>query len=66
MTKQFKCNKKWYDEFKCKQGDIVEVSFSQKKKVRFIGTDENGKNIYQPTGEYEDIIKLYSIIDIEV
>ena len=42
------------------------MSFPQKKKVRFIGTDENGKNIYQPTGEYEDIIKLYSIIDIEV
>lgn len=65
-TKQFKCNKKWYKDYPCEQGDIVEVGFTQKKKVRFIGTDENGKNIYQPTGEYEDIIKMYAIQNMEV
>lgn len=65
-TKQFKCNKKWYEDYPCEQGDIVEVGFTQKKKVRFIGTDENGKNIYQPTGEYEDIIKMYAIQNMEV
>lgn len=63
-TKQFKCNKKWYEDYPCEQGDIVEVGFTQKKKVRFIGTDENGKNIYQPTGEYEDIIKMYAIQEV--
>lgn len=65
-TKQFKCNKKWYEDYPCEQGDIVEVGFTQKKKVRFIGTDENGKNIYQPTGEYEDIIKMYAIQNVEI
>lgn len=65
-TKQFKCNKKWYEDYPCEQGDIVEVGFTQKKKVRFIGTDENGKNIYQPTGEYEDIIKMYAIQNMEI
>lgn len=65
-TKQFKCNKKWYKDYPCEQGDIVEVGFTQKKKVRFIGTDESGKNIYQPTGEYEDIIKMYAIKNMEV
>lgn len=65
-TKQFKCNKKWYEDYQCEQGDIVEVGFTQKKKVRFIGTDENGKNIYQPTGEYEDIIKMYAIQNMEI
>lgn len=65
-TKQFKCNKKWYKDYPCEQGDIVEVGFTQKKKVRFIGTDENGKNIYQPTGEYEDIIKMYAIQNMEI
>lgn len=65
-TKQFKCNKKWYEDYPCEQGDIVEVGFTQKKKVRFIGTDENGKNIYQPTGKYEDIIKMYAIQNMEI
>lgn len=65
-TKQFKCNKKWYEDYPCEQGDIVEVGFTQKKKVRFIRTDENGKNIYQPTGEYEDIIKMYAIQNMEI
>jgi DNA polymerase III alpha subunit len=65
-TKQFKCNKKWYKDYPCEQGDIVEVGFTQKKKVRFIGTDKNGKNIYQPTGEYEDIIKMYAIQNMEI
>lgn len=65
-TKQFKCNKKWYKDYPCEQGDIVEVGFTQKKKVKFIGNDENGKNIYQPTGEYEDIIKMYAIQNMEV
>lgn len=65
-TKQFKCNKKWYKDYPCEQGDIVEVGFTQKKKVRFIETDENGKNIYQPTGEYEDIIKMYAIQNMEI
>lgn len=65
-TKQFKCNKKWYEDYPCEQGDIVEVGFTQKKRVRFIGNDENGKNIYQPTGEYEDIIKMYAIQNMEV
>lgn len=64
--KQFKCNKKWYKDYPCEQGDIVEVGFTQKKKVIFIGTDENGKNIYQPTGEYEDIIKMYAIQNMEI
>lgn len=65
-TKQFKCNKKWYKDYPCEQGDIVEVGFTQKKKVKFIGNDENGKNIYQPTGEYEDIIKMYAIQNMEI
>lgn len=65
-TKQFKCNKKWYEDYPCEQGDIVEVGFTQKKIVRFIGNDENGKNIYQPTGEYEDIIKMYAIQNMEI
>ena len=61
QIKQYKCNKKWFNEYEVKEGDIIDCIFKEKSKKRFAGTDINNKNIYEDTGEYEEIIHCYSI-----
>ncbi|MEG1353731.1 MAG: PHP domain-containing protein [Bacilli bacterium] len=53
----YKVSKKWYADYPCKQGDILDCAFEFKEKRKKI--EENWIN----TGEYETILKLYSIID---
>ena len=61
QSQQYKCDKKYFNSYPCEQGDILNVAFREKTKKQFIGTDENGKNIYEDTNETEQVIKLYSI-----
>lgn len=61
QSQQYKCDKKYFNSYPCEQGDILNVAFREKTKKQFVGTDENGKNIYEDTNETEQVIKLYSI-----
>ncbi len=61
-TKDYKCDASWYKKKPCKKGDIIKAVFKPKKKVKFVGKDNNGKNLWQKTGEYENILKYYSFI----
>ena len=58
---QYKCDKKFFNSYKCEQGDILDVVIRTKPKKKLIGQDENGKNIWED-GELEDVIKVYDII----
>ena len=58
---QYKCDKKYFNSYKCEQGDILDVVIRTKPKKKLIGQDENGKNIWED-GELEDVIKVYDII----
>ena len=59
---QYKCDKKWYDKIPCIKNDILKVAFRTKEKMIHVGEDSNGKNLYAPTGEYENIVKCYQIL----
>lgn len=59
---QYKCDKKWYDKIPCIKNDMLKVAFRTKEKMVHVGEDKNGKNLYAPTGEYENIIKCYQIL----
>ena len=59
---QYKCDKKWYDKVPCIKNDILKVAFRTKEKVVYVGEDKNGKNLYAPTGEYENIVKCYQVL----
>lgn len=61
-TKDYKCDKSWYKKKPCKKGDVIKAVFKPKEKVKLVGKDNNGKNIWQKTGEYENILKYYSFI----
>lgn len=61
-TKDYKCDTSWYKKKPCKKGDIIKAVFKPKEKVKLVGKDNNGKNIWQKTGEYENILKYYSFI----
>lgn len=61
-TKDYKCDTSWYEKKPCKKGDIIKAVFKPKKKVKLVGKDNNGKNLWQKTGEYENILKYYSFI----
>lgn len=52
-----KVDKKWFNEYKCKVGDVLRCSFKDKPKKR---KDENGK--WYDTGEIELVLNIYSII----
>ena len=41
-----------------------DMSFT-KEKVKKVGEDENGKNIWQKSGEFENIVSCYQIINEE-
>lgn len=54
-TKQFKCNKRYYNEFKLKVGDIIKVSIdAEERKTKL----SNGT--WASTGEYQSILKAWS------
>ena len=59
-TKQgvFKVDYKWWDEYKCEQGDIIQIAFKKKSKKRL---NENGK--WYDTGEFEYIIKYFAKVE---
>lgn len=59
-TKQgvFKVDYKWWDEYKCEQGDIIHIAFKKKSKKRL---NENGK--WYDTGEFEYIIKYFAKVE---
>lgn len=61
-TKDYKCDTSWYKKKPCKKGDIIKAVFKPKEKVKLVGKDNNGKNLWQKTGEYENILKYYSFI----
>lgn len=52
-----KVDRKWFNEYKCKVGDVLRCSFKDKPKKR---KNENGK--WYDTGEIEHILNIYSII----
>ena len=62
----YKCESKWYDKNPCEKNDLLKVVFRTKEKVKKVGEDENGKNIWQKSGEYENIISCYQIINEEM
>lgn len=61
-TKDYKCDSSWFKKKPCKKGDIIKAVFKPKDKVKFVGQDDKGKNLWQKTGEYENILKYYSFI----
>ena len=58
----YKCEKKWYDKFKCIEGDLLRVAFRTKEKMKMVGENENGKKLFQKTGEYENVVSCYQIL----
>lgn len=61
-TKDYKCDTSWYKKKPCEKGDIIKAVFKPKEKVKLVGKDNNGKNLWQKTGEYENILKYYSFV----
>ena len=59
---EYKCDAKWYKRLPCIKNDLIRIAFRSKEKMKYIGDDNNGKGIYMPTGEYENIIKCYEIL----
>lgn len=49
VSKNIEINKRHYHGLK--QGDIIKAIFGDKKIVKFMGTDDKGKNIYKDTGQ---------------
>ena len=62
VIKDYKCDSSWFKKKPCKKGDIIKAVFKPKEKVKFVGQDDKGKNLWQKTGEYENILKYYSFI----
>ena len=60
---EYKCDKKWWDKHPCKVDDLLKVAFRTKEKVKLVGEDEKGKKLWLKTGEYENIVTLYQILD---
>ena len=58
----YKCEPKWFKKLPCKEGDLIKVTFRTKEKVKLVGTDKNGKKIWQKSGRYENIISAYEIV----
>ena len=60
QSKQYKCDKKYFNSYPCEQGDILNVAFRTNKKKKLIGQDESGKNIWENSDDTETIIKIYA------
>jgi len=56
---QVKVKKDWYNEYPCEKGHIIHAVFDAKEKWR----KDIETNKMQRTGEYEKILKLYSILN---
>ena len=62
VIKDYKCDSSWFKKKPCKKGDIIKAVFKPKEKVKLVGQDDKGKNLWQKTGEYENILKYYSFV----
>lgn len=62
ISKRYKCDKTWFKRLPCIKDDIIKAIFKSKEKMKVVGEDENGKKIFARTGEYENIVKGYSIV----
>lgn len=62
ISKRYKCDKTWFKRLPCIKDDIIKAIFKSKEKMKVIGEDEDGKKIFARTGEYENIVKGYSIV----
>lgn len=60
---EYKCDKKWYDKHQCDKGDLIKVIFRAKEKLKLAGEDEYGRKQWLKTGEYENIISCYQIME---
>lgn len=60
-SQQYKCDRKWFKEYPCEVGDILDCVFGEKNKRKLVGTDDNGKNIWEESDEKENVLKVYSI-----
>jgi hypothetical protein len=60
---EFKLSKKYYNFKKFSQGDIVRFGYLfPKPKLKFVGKDDEGKPIYEPTEETELWCENYQIL----
>lgn len=62
ISKRYKCDKIWFKRLPCIKDDIIKAIFKSKEKMKVVGEDEDGKKIFARTGEYENIVKGYSIV----
>ena len=62
ISKRYKCDKTWFKRLPCIKDDIVKAIFKSKEKMKVVGEDKDGKKIFARTGEYENIVKGYSIV----
>ncbi len=58
-----KVDKKWFNDNKCGQGDILRCAWRDRAKMRKVGEDNDGKNLFEYTGEFEDVLKVYSVLN---
>ena len=62
ISKRYKCDKTWFKRLPCIKDDILKVVFKSKERMKVVDEDEDGKKIFARTGEYENIVKGYSIV----
>ena len=55
ISMTYKCDKKWYNEYKCEGGDVLECVIDTKEKRTKVD------NKWVATGEYEEYIKVYCV-----
>ena len=55
----YKCDAKWFDKNPCEKNDLLKIIFRSKEKVKLVGENEDGKKIWQKSGEYENIVSCY-------
>ena len=61
----YKCDAKWFDKNPCEKNDLLKIIFRSKEKVKLVGENEDGKKIWQKSGEYENIVSCYQIMEEE-
>ena len=62
QSHEYKCNPKWFAKNQCTSGDLIRVAFTTREKSKLVGEREDGKKIFQKTGEYENIVECYEIL----
>lgn len=58
---KYKIDKKWYNEFKCNVGEVLNCFFDVKRKGHWKMIDGQDKKNWVLDNEYETILKKYSI-----